>query len=243
MTSSHLWYWYKISFVSISTLYIVNKIAEIYKKDEKKDEKKNAAKINKNKKNKIILSSNRLFQIRFIENNYSGLTKHRCHDCLFHVLTALGLRSYSRSIRDSNKIYKEKIDGVEVQDVANYLSIIFDENQANIETDYHYFKYFKNDLKYLKILKNLKNGYATFVCASFRNFFLPFDYFSRGHFFIIYKRCDEIYYYDPQNNFTTQNTNDFFKWFMYINVCIFYCNVNEREYPLIKGKLNSRIKY
>ena len=232
---SHLWY--EIPFVYLSTFYIVNKIINIYyqKKYEEKYQRFN--KIKKNKIKKIILAPTRLFQVPFIENNYSGLTKNKCKDCLFHVLTALGLRSYSASIRDSRKIYKEKIDGVEVQEVANYLSIIFDENKANITREFYSFKHFKH------LLNDLKNGYATFVCGDFRDIFLPFDYFSRGHFFIIYKKNDQIYYYDPMNHNTTQNINDFHDWISYIHMYISYHNTNECEYPLIKSKINSKITY
>lgn len=236
LTRSNLfWKCYKISFVSISTFYVVNKIVEIYynKKYQERYEKRYQNKV-LNKSNDIILSSNRLFQVPFTEDNYSGLTKNRCKDCLFHVLTALGLRSYSASISDSMKIYKEKIDGVEVQDVAKYLSTIFG---ATIKTDFHYFKYFKNHLN------DLKNGYATFVCGDFRNIFLPFDYFAFGHFFIIYKKNDQIYYYDPYNDFTTQNISDFHNWHSYINICVAYCNVNECKGPLIKSKISIPITY
>jgi len=233
---NYFWKCYKISFVYISTLYIVNKILDLYykKKYEKIYQNRSQNKGLNKSNDKITLSSNRLFQIPYTENNYSGLTKYKCKDCLFHVLTALGLRSYSASICDSMRIYKEKIDGVEVHDVAIYLSTIFG---TNIETDFHYFKYFKPDLKYLK------NGYATFVCGDFRNIFLPFHYFSRCHFFIIYKKDDQIYYYDPSRDFTTQNINDLHNWISYIHICVSYCNVNECKGPLIERKINTHIKY
>ena len=231
----YFWKCYKISIVYISTLYVVNKVLNLYYKKKYETIHQNRYERIKNKGfNKIVLLSNRLFQIPYIEDNYSGLTKYKCKDCLFHVLTALGLRSYSASICDSMRIYKEKIDGVEVQDVAKYLSTIFG---TNIETDFHYFKYFKTDLK------NLKNGYATFVCGDFRNIFLPFDYFSRGHFFIIYKKNDQLYYYDPSSDFTTQHINNLHDWISYIHICVAYCNINECKGPLIESKINTHIKY
>ena len=176
------------------------------------------------------MSSNNLFQIPFTERN--GIVKRGCHDCLFHVLTALGLRSVSTSNRDSKRIYNKNSNGVEVQVVANYLSTIFN---TKIITKFYYISHLKYQLKHLK------NDYATFIYGDFRNIFLPYECFSFGHFFIIYKKNDRIYYYDPQNDLTTENINYLHDSITYIRYYISYHNVNECEYPLIKSKLNTKI--
>jgi len=215
--------------LSVSISFILYGI-KFYTKSNKKNES--------NKKNKrIILSSEKLFQIPFTLkqfDKYKKLTKYKCCDCLFNVLTALKLRNYFASKVDSMKIYKEEIIGVEVKDVANYLSTIFD---GNIQVNYREI--------YPNFDIDLKEGYATFVCFDFWNIFLPFSYFSYGHFFIIYKKNNTIYYYDPSRckNRIRQNINDYYTWYRYSKNYITYENTLQKKGNLIKTKLSTTIPY
>lgn len=192
---------------------------------------------NKQKNKKIILSSEKLFQIPFTLkqfDKYKKLTKYNCCDCLLNVLTSLKLRNYFASKVDSMKIYKEGIIGVEVSEAANYLSTIFG---ANIQVNYRE--------TYPNFEIDLKEGYATFVCFDFWNIFLPFSYFSYGHFFIIYKKNNTIYFYDPSRSkkWITQNINDFYRWYNYSKNYITYDNTLQKKGHLIKTKLSTMISY
>lgn len=143
------------------------------------------------------LAPSHLFQVPFHPeqiDRYKKISKYRCSDCLFQVLTALGLRHYTVSRKDSRKIYKEKINGVEVEDVSKYLSTIF---ETSIKRTFH------NDAEILPYL-HLKNGYATFICISY----LKKDKSYGGHFFIIYKHDRVIYCYDPCHGTNTRNINN-----------------------------------
>ena len=178
------------------------------------------------------LAPTNLFQVPFHPeqiDRYKKISKYRCSDCLFQVLTALGLRHYTVSRKDSRKIYKEKINGVEVQDVANYLSSIFDTTiTRNIYDD--------EILPYL----NIKNGYATFVCISY----LKKDKLH-GHFFIIYKHERVIYCYDPCNGTNTRNINNIIdqRNTKKIDRYVTFHNILKNEISLNKNKMNIPISY
>jgi hypothetical protein len=176
-----------------------------------------------------------LFQVPFDPeqiDRYKKISKYRCSDCLFQVLTALGLRHYTVSRKDSRKIYKEKIDGVEVQDVANYLSTIF---ETTIKRTIH------DDTEILPYL-NIKNGYATFVCISYSK---KENKPQRGHFFIIYKHDRVIYCYDPCNGTNTRNINNIIdeRNRKKIDRYVTFHNIMKNETSLNKNKINTNIHY
>jgi len=199
--------------------------------------------INSKPKKKVIrmkiknmkLAPTTLFQVPFHPeqiDRYKKISKYRCSDCLFQVLTALGLRHYSVSKKDSRKIYKEKIKGVEVQQVAKYLSTIFDTPiKRKIYDD-------TENLPYLKI----KNGYATFICVSYIK---EKKSGASGHFFIIYKHDRVIYCYDPCNGTNTRNINNIIcerntkKLDMYAS----FHNVALSSSALNKNKMNVPISF
>ena len=77
----------------------------------------------------IKLLPTELFQIPFhpqqIER-YKGFGGYNYFDCLFHVLFVLKLRLYKQCHEDSIKMCKNKLNGVEINDTAKYLSSIFE---------------------------------------------------------------------------------------------------------------------
>jgi hypothetical protein len=134
----------------------------------------------------IKLLPTELFQIPFhpqqIER-YKGFGGYNYFDCLFHVLFVLKLRLYKQCHEDSIKMCKNKLNGVEINDTAKYLSSIF---ETPIERFINY------DAEFLPY-EQLKNGYATIVCGTF-------VHSNVGHYFIVHKQNDIIYCYDPTRN-------------------------------------------
>jgi hypothetical protein len=195
--------------------------------------------INSKPKKKVVrmkiknmkLAPTSLFQVPFNPeqiDRYKKISKYRCNDCLFQVLTALGLRHYTISRKDSRKIYKKQIVGVEVQDVANYLSTVFETTiKRNIYED-------TDILPYL----HLKNGYATFVCVSY----LKKNKTRAGHFFIIYKHDRVIYCYDPCDGTNTRNINNIMDSTK-IDRYVSFHNSLMTPASLNKNKINAPISY
>jgi len=188
--------------------------------------------INSKPKKKVIrmkiknmkLAPTTLFQVPFHPeqiDRYKKISKYRCSDCLFQVLTALGLRHYKVSGQDSKKIYETHKPGVESNDAAKYLSTIFG---TSIKRRIH-----ESD----KLRSKLKNGYATFVCARYAGT-------NSGHYFIIYKHDNIIRCYDPvigKNEIYTTICSK--KYDIYSS----YHNAKKSESALIKSNMIARIRY
>jgi hypothetical protein len=177
----------------------------------------------------IKIAPTDLFQVPFKPeqiDRYKPISEYG-YDCLFQVLTALGLRHYKVSEQDSKKMYEKQKNGVEANDAAKYLSTIFG---TPIERRIHESKH--------KPYSKMKNGYATFVCAKYTG---PT---SSGHYFIVYKHNDMIYCYDPcsGNNQTYDNIcyqNGYKTYDIYAS----YHNAKKSESMLIKSKMIARIRY
>jgi hypothetical protein len=192
----------------------------------------------------ITMSSNYLFQIPFTLTqfkNYKDISKFKCADCLFHVLAALRLRPIKVCQVDSLNMYIKNETGVEVSDVANYISSIFEQ---------------KIQVKIDKIpdCNELENGYATFICIGFQNRFNDLLHFfricyckdscnySHAHYLIIYKLNNIIYLYDPKSRIVTTDINYFCHMHEYIISYVFYYNINKKS-SFLKNKTNIRIKF
>ena len=107
------------------------------------------------------MSSKHLFQIPFSKvqiKNYKHISPISTADCLFHALTALGLRHSAISYHDSMKMYKIKGDGVRVDYAGDYISSIFDTKIKMVE---------HRAYKLSDIISKLQNGYATLVCGGY----------------------------------------------------------------------------
>jgi hypothetical protein len=173
----------------------------------------------------ICLLSDKCFQVPFSYENikrYKGISNYKVPDCFYQVLTILGLRHYSVSNQDSRKIhYLEMKDifceGVVVTDASKYLSHVF---QTNITCSERMIDQNKidelnkinqtNDTLYENLVKSLdlKNGYATLICGSFvsnKDKNLNGDYVTYGHYFIVHKQNDIIYYYDQSYKIHTKD--------------------------------------
>lgn len=180
----------------------------------------------------ICIPSNKLFQVPFTKEHiqrYKGISKNITFDCYFQTITVLGLRHYTVSKRDSLNVKKKGSHGVETRDAAKYLSTIFNANIVakciiDKETCDNYPSYKniyvprtkQNIITQLHSYLDLENGYATFICGLFYNNNMY------GHFFIIHKQNDEIYYYDQCSKINTKNINKirndkFIGFFLYYN--------------------------
>jgi hypothetical protein len=204
----------------------------------KKNQRKNETKKNRMKIKDLCIPSNKVFQVPFKKeqiDRYKGINDFYTNDCFFQVMTVLGLRHYTVSKKDSLKIKKSKSYGVETRDAAKYLSTIFNativpKDVTTQKINDFYSNY--NDIyvprtsepihKQLISMLDLENGYATFICGQT----CPIDSTSvSGHYFIIYKENNTIYYYDQSSDFITKDVykilgtkhNPFIGFFIYYN--------------------------
>jgi hypothetical protein len=222
------------------------------RKKEKNDTKKNRMRIKE-----ICIPSNKLFQVPFKKEQierYKGISKCNTYDCFFQVMTVLGLRHYSVSRKDSLKIQKTKSYGVEMRDAAKYLSTIFNTNikprhiiTAELSNKYSTYKdiYIPRTREPIHIqlnsLLDLENGYATFICGLTS---IKGSTSVSGHFFIIYKENDTIYYYDQTSNYITKDVykilgkdyKPFVGFFIYYNE-----GHHKKNCVLIKDKLTTNV--
>ena len=188
-----------------------------------------------------IMSSNYLFQIPFTLKQFEGykdISKFNCNDCLFHALAALGIRPIAACQADSLNMYIKNETGVEVSNAAKYISTIF---EKKIQVKFH--KTFS--------CHELENGYATFVCIGFQNYFndllkLLGAYnlrYSHAHFLIIYKLNNIFYFYDPKSRIVTTDITYFCDIHEYITNYVSYHNIDKKFAYLNKNKMNSAIKF
>jgi len=210
----------------------------------------------KKKRNRILiknicLSSNNLFQVPFnFEqiDNYKGISPYYTSDCFFQVLSLLGLRHYYISKGDSKKIYNISSKGVEVNDAARYLSSIFGTmietrhiNPLRLSELSKKTPINRNDEKIIfqSLISEMKleNGYATFVCGVLYNTITKTKY---GHFFIIHKQNDKIYYYDQSSRRHTTDLNKLFKFKRFLGFFAYY-NIKNSKTCLIRDKITQKI--
>ena len=201
----------------------------------------------------ICIPSNKLFQVPFKTEQikrYKGISDSDCikNDCFFQVMTVLGLRHYSLSRKDSLRVKKTKSSGVETRYAAVYLSLIFN---ATIKPKYVLEQSFANKYSNYKDIHiprtnqpihiqlntylDLDNGYATFICG----LFIVSDCL-RGHFFIIYKENDTIYYYDQSKKKISENIYDIISKNKFVGFFMYY-NESKEHCLLMKDKINSKI--
>lgn len=199
---------------------------------------KNKTKKNRMKIKDLCIPSNKVFQVPFKKeqiDRYKGINDFYTNDCFFQVMTVLGLRHYSVSKKDSLKIRKNNSYGIETRNAAKYLSTIFNTTivPKNVTTKElnEFYSIYKDVYvprtsepihEQLISMLDLQNGYATFICGET----CPIGSTSvTGHYFIIYKENDTIYYYDQSSDFVTKNvykilgtiTAPFIGFFLYYN--------------------------
>lgn len=214
---------------------------------------KTKKKLNRIRIKPICLSSNTLFQVPFTSEYVKRYKQFNngCNDCLFQVLTALGLRHYSVSKKDSRKILIKKSKGVEVHDAAKYLSTIFG---ANIQTIH--VNPFNRTLEKEKLTKKtekeqeltnqslasfvkLENGYGTFVCGVYYH---ALSESFRGHFFIIHKENDKLYYFDQSTgNHSKEVSKMFGTRTKFVSFWAYQNLSKETKCVLNKEKINEEI--
>jgi hypothetical protein len=179
------------------------------------------------------MSSKHLFQIPFSKNQikkYKHISDVFTMDCLFHALTALGLRHSVISYHDSMKMYKIKGDGVRVDYAGDYISSLFDTKIKMVE---------HRPYKLSDIISKLENGYATLVCGAYDHGCKNLS----GHFFIIYKVNNEIYIYNPQSRYKNLNPIAESSHIKNLKCIIAYYNTNRIAAPLNKDRLNNAIPF
>ena len=227
-------------------MFLLKILTKKNQKNEKNETKKNRMKIKD-----ICIPSNKVFQVPFKKeqiDRYKGINDFDTNDCFFQVMTVLGLRHYSVSKKDSLKIKKLKSSGVETREAAKYLSTIFNSNivpkdviSKEISDVYSSYKdvYVPRTSepihKQLISMLDLKNGYATFICGQT----CPIGSTNVvGHYFIIYKENDTIYYYDQSSDFITKDVYKILgtKKKPFVGF-FFYYNQGQEKCMLLKDKI------
>ncbi len=202
----------------------------------------------------LCIPSNKLFQVPFKKEQikrYKGISSCKTNDCFFQVMTVLGLRHYSVSRKDSLKIKKIKSQGVEVRDAAKYLSTIFNANivpkyiikhSISVKFPVYAHIFIPRNKQPIDVQLNtyldLENGYATFICALFVD--NKSDKNPKGHFFIIYKENDKIYYYDQSEKHNTKNIYNIIEKEGFVGFFIYY-NESKESCLLMKDKITTSI--
>ncbi len=144
---------------------------------------------------------------------------------------------------------KIKSQGVETRDAAKYLSTIFNANikpkviiTSNQIKKYPVYKkiYIPRTPdpihEQLNSLLDLENGYATFICA-----LTSIGSQIFGHFFIIYKENNTIYYYNQSGYATpTKDVYDITDKEGFIGFFMYY-NESKESCKLIKDKLSATV--
>jgi hypothetical protein len=179
------------------------------------------------------MSPKHLFQIPFSKNQikkYKHISDVFTMDCLFHTLTALGLRHSAISYHDSMKMYEIKGDGVRVDYAGDYISSLFDTKIKMVE---------HRPYKLSDIISKLENGYATLVCGAYDHGCKNLS----GHFFIIYKVNNEIYIYNPQSRYKNLNPIAESSHIKNLKCIIAYYNTNRVAAQLNKDRLNNAIPF
>jgi hypothetical protein len=150
----------------------------------------------------VILPNNRLFQISFGNprqfTNYTQITSNILSECFIQTLFSLGLRNEKEGKKDVAKMKKKKSTGVAFVEAAKYFETIFGLMDGQIQYQEDTF----NFSEYLPDMDDffgewLENNYATIISLLFFN---PQEKKNFGHFMILYKFNDTLFYFDPQMN-------------------------------------------
>lgn len=179
------------------------------------------------------MSPKHLFQVPLSKGQikkYKHISPISTADCLFHALTALGLRHSEISYHDSMKMHKIKGDGIRLDYASDYILSLFDTKIKMVE---HRAYTLSN------IISKLENGYATLVCGWY-------DHGCKnltGHFFIIYKVNNKIYIYNPQTRCKNLKPIAESSHIKNLKCIIAYYNTNRVAAPLNKDRLNNAIPF
>jgi len=148
----------------------------------------------------IILLKNRvLFQIPFQENqfeNYENLSSHPETDCFFQTVCSLGLRNPEVSRRESDAINQNKDYLVKYTEAEKYLSTSFGIKRKNICFTKCFIENKRTCQKEMNafFMKRLQNNHATILTVDLKT---KKDWW--GHYMVVYKTNDKIFFFDPQS--------------------------------------------
>jgi hypothetical protein len=149
-------------------------------------------------RNNTFLLPKPLFQISFKDPGqfelYTQITSKTGNECFIQTLFSLGLRDVKEGKKDVAKIKKTNVKGVQFHEAAKYFETSFGLQPGQI---------FYNEYEYTTMREmddifkqNLENNFATIFSLSFLNY----NSDLLGHFLIVYKLFDTLFYFDPQLN-------------------------------------------
>ena len=168
-----------------------------------------------------------LFQVNYNDVsqffNYENLHNNPKIDCFFQTIFSLGLRDLKISKKNSNQINKNGTVGVDSNEVKLFIKNAFNLTDEERVTFYLYkmsnsVKHKKRSSEFIsrkicnKFYDKLKDGYATIIYVQR----LHNNDTISGHFMIMYKYKNQIYFFDPQKKnkknvtgiFTSTNIQD-----------------------------------
>jgi hypothetical protein len=156
-----------------------------------------------NQKNPVLLPNKQLFQITFNDPdqfiNYTQITSNTSFECFIQTLFSLGLRDVKEGKKDVVKLQKKKFRGVKFVEAAKYFETSFGLRPGQIQYNELPFEYAGLMDDFFENL--LENNCATIFSLIYR----MNDSTIFGHFMIVYKLNDELFFFDPQLNVHYEN--------------------------------------
>jgi len=163
-----------------------------------------------------LLGNKYLFQVSFTNpdqfTNYKKITgsEKTGYECFIQTLFSLGLRDRKAAKDDLHQIKIHNIGGIPFTKAAKYFENSFGLNPGQIKHDWLK-KVFKHDefKNYVSstLKRQLENNHATIITISIVNRTVE-NSKGVGHYIIVYKYNNILYYFDPQDNTTTTDPNN-----------------------------------
>jgi len=151
-----------------------------------------------------------MFQVNYIDvsqfTNHVNLSHYPRIDCFFQSIFSLGLRDVTIAKKDANDVNIKGNAGVDTNEIKLFIKNAFNLTPKEYVKIgfYHLDEYvivkqsgneFINELITSTLYHKLKEGYATIIYV---NRYVSENGFTGGHFIVVYKYNDTIYFFDPQ---------------------------------------------
>lgn len=146
-----------------------------------------------------LLKKRVLFQIPFQYNqfeNYQNLSSHPETDCFFQTICSLGLRNDELSKKESEIINQCVNHLVKYTEAEKYLSTSFGIKRKNVCFTKCLIENKRTCQKEMNVffMKRLQNNHATILTVDLKT---KKDWW--GHYMVVYKTNDTIFFFDPQS--------------------------------------------
>lgn len=162
-----------------------------------------------------------MFQVNYNDvsqfTNYENLHDKPQIDCFFQSIFSLGLRDVKIAKKDSMNINVYGKSGVRTDEIQSFIKNAFNLSLYEVVefTNIHLDKYVIEQKKGMKFINRtiskfldgkLKEGYASVIFVE-----RFYDVGRRGgHYIIVYKHSNKIYYFDPQKKSKSIKIDDVF---------------------------------